>query len=196
MHVRTHRIVRFGGLGLVVAPLIGAMVIAAGSDHQAVAPAAFAAEGEPPPTNLAAVPELKIPSEAAPVSRPVAGAVSPKPDIRVYQGKKYRYVKSLSLRVTAYAPDRRCTHPYDGTTTASGLPVTTNNGRLVASDNAVIPMHWMVVVPGYAGNRAAPVLDRGGAIKGRRLDVMLPTYDQAKSWGVRALEVKIYEPVR
>jgi 3D (Asp-Asp-Asp) domain-containing protein len=117
------------------------------------------------------------------------------PDVRLYRGKQYRFVKTLSLRVTAYAPDPRCTYPYDGTTTASGLPVTTNGGRLVASDPAVIPLHWLVVVPGYAGDRAVPVLDRGGAIKGHRLDVLLLTFEQAKSWGVRTLDVRVYQPV-
>jgi 3D (Asp-Asp-Asp) domain-containing protein len=115
-------------------------------------------------------------------------------DIRYYNGKKYRFVKTLHLRVTAYAPDSRCCFPYDGTTTASGVPVTTNGGNLAAADTSLIPMHSLVIVPGYARNAPVPVLDRGSAIKGHRLDVLLPTYDKAKSWGVRYLAVKIYEP--
>ena len=74
--------------------------------------------------------------------------------------------------------------------------MTTNGGRLVAADTSVIPLHALVKVPGYAGGSAVPVLDRGGAIKGNRLDVLLPTYEKAKAWGVRYVEVKIYQQVR
>jgi 3D (Asp-Asp-Asp) domain-containing protein len=115
--------------------------------------------------------------------------------VQIYRGGGYRLVRTLTLRVTAYAPDPRCTFPFDGKTTASGLPVTTNSGRLAAADTSLIPLHSLVIVPGYARGAAVPVLDRGGAIKGRRLDVLLPTYEKAKSWGVRILEVKIYAPI-
>ena len=117
-------------------------------------------------------------------------------DIRFFNGQRYRFIKTLSLRVTAYAPDARCCFPYDGTTTASGVPVTTNGGNLAAADTSVIPMHSLVIVPGYARNAPVPVLDRGSAIKGRRLDVLLPTYEAAKAWGVRTVQVKIYQPVK
>jgi 3D (Asp-Asp-Asp) domain-containing protein len=117
-----------------------------------------------------------------------------KPDVKYYKGQKYVYSRTLRLRVTAYAPDARCCWPYDGKTTASGLSVKTNGGKLVAADTRLIPMHSLVAVPGYAGGAAVPVLDRGGAIKGHRLDVLLPTFDQAKHWGSRYIDVKVYEP--
>ena len=118
------------------------------------------------------------------------------PDVKVVDGQTFRYVKTLKLRVTAYAPDPRCTYPYSGTTTASGLSVKTNGGKLVAADTSVIPMHALVLVPGYAGGATVPVLDRGGAIKGNRLDVLMPTFEQAQQWGSRNLEVKVYLPVK
>jgi hypothetical protein len=37
------------------------------------------------------------------------------------------------------------------------------------------------------------VLDRGGAIKGHRLDVLFPTHEQARAWGVRKLRVTVWE---
>jgi len=135
---------------------------------------------------------------AAPIvlpERPVKTVDVKAADTKVYGGKTYRYVKTITLRVTAYAPDARCCYPYDGKTTASGLPVTTNGGKLVAADTSVIPLHYLVAVPGYAGGNSVPVLDRGGAIKGNRLDVLLPSYDKAKTWGSRMLEVKVYKPV-
>jgi 3D (Asp-Asp-Asp) domain-containing protein len=150
-----------------------------------VAPVAPAAPLEPQ------FPEV-IPDNPAPKAKP---SKKPPADIRTYNGVKYRYVKTIKLRVTAYAPDIRCTWPYPGTTTASGLSVNTNHGRLVAADPRLIPLHSLVSVPGYAGGAAVPVLDTGGAIKGSRLDVLLPTFNQAKEWGSRVLSVKIYEPL-
>lgn len=162
------------------------------------APVALQQQALPLPSDQAAITPAPV---VAPPAAPAKSVARPAPaklaqDIKVYKGKKYRYVKTLQLRVTAYAPDPRCTWPYPGTTTASGQSVKTNGGRLVASDPNVIPMHSLVVVPGYAGGAAVPVLDTGGAIKGRRLDVLLPTFDVAKEWGSRTLSVKIYEPVK
>ncbi len=37
------------------------------------------------------------------------------------------------------------------------------------------------------------MLDCGGAIKGRRLDVLFPTHEQARQWGVRKIPVVVWE---
>ena len=47
----------------------------------------------------------------------------------------------------------------------------------------------MIDVPGYG---LAPVYDRGGAIKGNRLDLYFPTHHDALKWGARHLTVTIY----
>ncbi len=112
-----------------------------------------------------------------------------------YHGRKYIYWKTLRLRVTSYAPDRRCCWPYSGRVTASGKSVWTNDGHLVAADTRLIPFHCMVRVPGYDVDRPVPVLDRGGAIQGYRLDVLLPTFWQAQQWGHKFLNVKVYRPI-
>ena len=144
------------------------------------------------------VPEFPV-GPAPTIEKPAAAkkpiAAPPASDIKWYKGEKYRYVRTLRLRVTAYAPDGRCCWPYPGTTTATGLSVKTNHGHLVAADPRLIPMHSLVAVPGYSSGTTVPVLDQGGAIKGRRLDVMLPSFDAAKEWGSRLLDVKVYEPV-
>jgi len=41
--------------------------------------------------------------------------------------------------------------------------------------------------PGYG---KVPVWDRGGAIKGNRLDVFFDTHVEAINWGIKYLEVK------
>ncbi len=112
-----------------------------------------------------------------------------------YHGRRYVFWKTLRLRVTSYAADRQCCWPYPGTTTASGQSVWTNHGHLVAADTRLIPFHFMVRVPGYDGDHPVPVLDRGGAIHGYRLDVLAPTLWSAQHWGVKFLTVKIYRPV-
>lgn len=48
-----------------------------------------------------------------------------------------------------------------------------------------------VCVPGYAGGRPVPVLDRGGEITGNRLDVFFRSHNQAQQWGCRRLPVAI-----
>ena len=168
---------------------------------------------QPPPASaemlqhLAQVPALPNiapptppPASVLPHARAVKPAVKaavPNADVatRWYNGQQYRYQKTLTMRVTAYAPDPRCCWPYPGTTTASGKSVTTNKGRLVAADTRVLPFYSLVSVPGYHSGELVPVLDRGGAIKGNRLDVLLPSYEQAKNWGSRSISVKIYMPV-
>jgi len=132
----------------------------------------------------------------APDPAPLSSPSAPRPiETRWYNGKQYKFVKTLRMTVTAYSPDSRCCWPYDGTTTASGASVKTNAGKLVAADTSVIPFHDLVSIPGYNGGQTVPVLDRGGAIKGARLDVLLPTFEQAKAWGTRTIDVKIFAPM-
>jgi len=45
----------------------------------------------------------------------------------------------------------------------------------------------MLDIPGYG---TVPVLDRGGAIKGNRLDVFFATHQEALNWGVKILTVR------
>jgi 3D (Asp-Asp-Asp) domain-containing protein len=97
------------------------------------------------------------------------------------------------MRVTAYNPDARsCGASADGIT-ASGYSVFTNGGSLIAADPRTLPLGSLVSVPGYDGGSTVPVLDVGGAIKGNRLDVLFPTHAAAMEWGVRDLEVVVWE---
>ena len=91
-------------------------------------------------------------------------------------------------RVTAYCPCRKCCGRWADGITASGKPVTFNGGRFVAAPRGV-PFGTMVTIPGYG---TVPVLDRGGAIKGNRIDVFFPTHRAALAWGVRNLRVRYW----
>ena len=112
---------------------------------------------------------------------------------RWFDGRPVRAAYALSMRVTAYSPDERsCGDSADGIT-ASGYSVLTNGGFLVAADPRVLPLGALVSVPGYDGGAVVPILDVGGAIKGDRLDVLFPTHEAAMRWGVRQLDVTVWE---
>lgn len=133
---------------------------------------------------------------AAPKDTKVITVAPPADDGRVKIGKEwYRPARVIRMRVTAYSPDERSCGKFADGITASGRPVTANGGRLVAADTRLLPFGTMVSVPGYGGGRPVPVLDRGGAIKGRRLDVLYATHERAMQWGVRWLDVTVWESV-
>lgn len=110
-----------------------------------------------------------------------------------FDGRPIRAVATLRMRVTAYSPDERsCGASADGIT-ASGYSVWTNGGCLVAADPRVLPLGSLVSVEGYDAGRIVPVLDVGGAIRGNRLDVLFPTHEQARRWGVREIDVVVWD---
>ena len=111
---------------------------------------------------------------------------------RFHDGRPIIPVKSLRMRVTAYSPDyRSCGDQADGIT-ASGYSVQTNGGRLVAADRRMFKFGELISIPGYASEHVVPVLDRGGAIKGDRIDVLYPTHERAMQWGVKYLIVTVW----
>lgn len=94
------------------------------------------------------------------------------------------------MNTSGYCPCSRCCGPNAHGITASGRPVSANSGRFAAADRA-IPFGAMLSIPGYHGGRAVPVLDRGGAIKGNRLDLFFPSHRAALRWGRRQVAVTI-----
>jgi 3D (Asp-Asp-Asp) domain-containing protein len=99
------------------------------------------------------------------------------------------------MRVTAYSPDAQSCGEFADGLTATMHPVTTNRGMLVAADQRMFPYGSLLSIPGYDEGRIVPVLDCGGAIKGNRLDVLFPTHEAALEWGVKELEVVVWEAV-
>ena len=92
------------------------------------------------------------------------------------------------MLVTAYCPCPICCGPLAAGITASGKPVTANGGKFVAADPDV-PFGTMLVIPGYYAGRPVPVYDRGGAIRGNRIDVYFDSHAVAQRWGRRWLAV-------
>ncbi len=111
----------------------------------------------------------------------------------MFDGRPLRKVRTIRMLVTAYSPDERSCGKWADGITASGYSVWTNGMKLVAADTKVLPFHSIITVPGYNDGRPVPVLDRGGAIKGNRLDVLMPTHEIALQWGVKRLDVDVWE---
>lgn len=154
-------------------------------------------------TNPAPVaPEVPArPAAAAPAPATPKAKIDPltmDASVRWFNGRAVRPVRKVWMTVTAYSPDARsCGESADGMT-ATLHSVTTNGHALVAADPRVLPYGSMISVPGYDLHprtkeaRIVPVLDCGGAIKGNRLDVLMPTHEQARKWGVRRVQVTIW----
>ena len=99
----------------------------------------------------------------------------------------------VTMEVTAYCPCKKCCGPKARGITASGLHVSHNNGQFVAADTSILPFNSRLIIPGYASGQVVQVLDKGGAIKGKKLDVFFASHDEALKWGRRIMEVIIFE---
>jgi len=98
--------------------------------------------------------------------------------------------------VTAYCPCEKCCGKWADGITASGHAICP--GDIICAADPSIPFGTRIFIPGYS---AYPVriLDRGGDIKGNRLDVLFydgnlkTSHARALEWGVQYLECKVYE---
>jgi len=61
----------------------------------------------------------------------------------------------------------------------------------IAVDPRIIPLGSRIYVPGYGWGKA---LDCGGGIKGRIIDIWLPSYNECISWGSRKVAIKVIPP--
>lgn len=101
--------------------------------------------------------------------------------------------KTMQMRVTYYTS--KCT----GCTgrTASGYKLsdgqTTVNGyRVVAADTSILPLHSIIRITNPDGSSyKAIVLDRGGAIKGNRLDILTASKDEAFKNGTHNVTIEV-----
>lgn len=101
--------------------------------------------------------------------------------------------RTILMEVTAYCPCELCCGPNAIGLTASGKHVSYNDGRFVAADTDVLPFGTKLSIPGYCAGEAVEVIDRGGAIKGNKLDVYFDDHQTALEWGRRMVEVGIGE---
>jgi len=97
--------------------------------------------------------------------------------------------ESIQMRVTAYCPCPKCCGEYSDGVTACGHKIQPGD-TFVAADGRY-SFGTEMLIPGYSNSHPVQVLDRGGAIKGNRLDVFFATHQEALEWGVKYLEVNV-----
>jgi 3D (Asp-Asp-Asp) domain-containing protein len=91
--------------------------------------------------------------------------------------------KEMYVTATAYS------HEDSGSITAAGYNIKENpNMKLIAVDTSVIPMGTKVWVEGYG---VAIAGDTGGAIKGHKIDVLVPSSAAARQWGRKTVKIII-----
>lgn len=103
------------------------------------------------------------------------------------EGKQDSAAKTITVTATAYTA--KC----DGCSgiTSTGIDLNANpNKKVIAVDPKVIPLGTKVHVEGYGEAIAGDV---GGAIKGKKIDVHVPTKSEASSWGVKTVDVTILD---
>ncbi len=128
----------------------------------------------------------------SPAAEADSSAVTPTPPAS-FDGRPLKAVGKITMLVTAYSPDERSCGKWADGKTASGYSVWTNGMKLVAADTRVLPFGSIISVPGYNGGKPVQVLDRGGKIKGNRLDVLYPTHEIARRWGAQRLTVTVWK---
>lgn len=148
-------------------------------------------ESDPLPAVVDPLSEDDTPTDAS--AETAAAAPQWGPEVRWFNARPVRPARTIWMTVTAYSPDERSCGKWADGITSSIHNVHTNGGKLVAADSRVLPLGSMVSVPGYDQAKVVPVLDRGGAIKGNRLDLLFPTHEAARKWGVRHLPVTVWE---
>ncbi|UJL44775.1 LysM peptidoglycan-binding domain-containing protein [Virgibacillus sp. NKC19-16] len=110
-----------------------------------------------------------------------------KPEPKEEEEEQQPSGKTLSVEATAY------TAGCDG---CSGITATGKNlnedpyAKVIAVDPNVIPLGTEVYVEGYG---YAVASDVGGSINGHKIDVHVPTKDEAYSWGRKTVDITILQ---
>jgi 3D (Asp-Asp-Asp) domain-containing protein len=93
--------------------------------------------------------------------------------------------QEMYVTATAYSPEE------SGAVTSLGYNIKNNpNMKLIAVDPSVIPLGKKVWVEGYGTAIAG---DTGGAIKGYKIDVLVPSKADAAAWGRRTVKIIILD---
>lgn len=119
----------------------------------------------------------------------VASAYNKKSNVAVSRGSSAAPSGGKEFYVTATAYTAHC-NGCTGTT-ATGINLRANpNLKVIAVDPSVIPLGSKVWVEGYGYAIAG---DTGGAIKGKKIDLHVPTKAAAYNFGRRTVKVKVID---
>jgi 3D (Asp-Asp-Asp) domain-containing protein len=118
---------------------------------------------------------------------PVATPVSAPAEKTTTAAKPAAATNQITVEATAYTAN--CTGCSGITKTGVNLK-TNPDAKVIAVDPSVIPLGSKVYVEGYG---YATAEDTGGAIKGNRIDVFIPTQEGALEWGRKQVNVTILD---
>ncbi len=92
-----------------------------------------------------------------------------------------------TMTVTAYCSCEKCCGRFADGITANGHVIRSGDKFIAAPPE--YPFGTVMEIPGYGKYE---VKDRGGAIKGNKIDLYFDTHQEALNWGRQEVEVKIY----
>ena len=98
--------------------------------------------------------------------------------------------QTIRMRVTAYCWCSKCCGKHSDGITANGHRIRLKD-TFVAADK-MYSFGTEMIIPGYNDSQPVKVLDRGGAIRGYKLDVFFTSHQKAREWGVQYLPVKVF----
>ena len=138
-------------------------------------------------SETAAAPAPEQEAEVAPEAEAPAAETTEAQPAKAEPAAEEKAVKEITVEATAYTANcEGCSG-----TTATGVNLKENpDAKVIAVDPNVIPLGSKVYVEGYG---YATAEDTGGAIKGNRIDVFIPSQDQAVDFGRKTVTVKILE---
>ena len=108
------------------------------------------------------------------------------PKIEVTNRSEVNRTEWQTFVTTAYCPCAKCCGKATGIT-ASGLPATPNHTIAMSS---VYPFGTKIEIEGYG---IYVVEDRGGAIKGDRIDIFFSSHQEALNWGRKNVRARVIE---
>lgn len=140
-------------------------------------------------TNMPA--DMKVVKKSAkPAATPVATpAAAPATQVTAQPAATKPAAATNQITVEATAYTANCTGCSGITKTGVNLKANPN-AKVIAVDPTVIPLGSKVYVEGYG---YATAEDIGGAIKGNRIDVFIPTQSAALQWGRKQVKVTILD---
>ena len=100
----------------------------------------------------------------------------------------------VEMNVSAYCLCRKCCGPWAiKGVNSEGVRITASGVRaegLICAADPKYPFGTKMDIPGYG---VASVEDRGGAIKGNKLDLLFETHQEALNFGRHTLKVKVWK---
>ncbi|PWA10073.1 hypothetical protein DCC39_11810 [Pueribacillus theae] len=124
---------------------------------------------------------------AKPTAKKATKAATNKKQATAKKASKKPAYKTMTVKATAYtASCKGCSG-----ITATGINLKKNpNAKVISVDPKQIPLGSKVWVEGYGEAIAG---DTGGAMKGNKIDLHMPTKKKALNWGVRTVKIKVYQ---